>query len=285
MVHWFRRDRCGQIRGIPEITPAVPLFAQLRRFTLATIAAAETAADFAGILKSDAAAAETDPADPWETIEIEQRTLMTLPMGWSLQQFKPEQPTTNYGMFKAEILGEIARCMHLPYVIASGDYKQANYSSGRLAHQVYFKSVIVDRAGLEKVGLDLILFAWLNEAVMVPGLLPRGLTWTELKHAWRWDGWVHVDPQKEADAAKTMLGARLTTLAEYYAERGQDWEAQLEQRALEIERARDLGLPPTLEENPGQAWQEDGAAEPPPVGNESSDEQTLEEDAAEAENA
>jgi len=45
MIHWFRADRPGQSRGIPDIMPALPLFAQLRRFTLAVIAAAETAAN------------------------------------------------------------------------------------------------------------------------------------------------------------------------------------------------------------------------------------------------
>ena len=43
VIHYFRCDRPGQIRGIPDITPALPLFAQLRRFTLAVLAAAETA--------------------------------------------------------------------------------------------------------------------------------------------------------------------------------------------------------------------------------------------------
>ena len=54
VVHWFRADRPGQHRGIPEITPALPLFAQLRRYTLAVLAAAETAADFAAVLFTDA---------------------------------------------------------------------------------------------------------------------------------------------------------------------------------------------------------------------------------------
>ena len=56
VLHWFRADRPGQARGIPDIMPALPLFAQLRRFTLAVLAAAETAADFAGILYTDAPA-------------------------------------------------------------------------------------------------------------------------------------------------------------------------------------------------------------------------------------
>lgn len=50
VVHYFRPDRPGQLRGIPDITPALPLFAQLRRYTLATIAAAETAANFAAVI-------------------------------------------------------------------------------------------------------------------------------------------------------------------------------------------------------------------------------------------
>jgi len=56
IIHWYRADRAGQHRGVPEITPALPLFAQLRRYTLAVIAAAETAADFAAVLYTDSPA-------------------------------------------------------------------------------------------------------------------------------------------------------------------------------------------------------------------------------------
>jgi capsid protein len=39
-IHWFRLDRPAQVRGITEIMSFRPLFAQLRSFTLAVIAAA-----------------------------------------------------------------------------------------------------------------------------------------------------------------------------------------------------------------------------------------------------
>jgi capsid protein len=111
MLHLFRVDRPGQVRGIPEITPALPLFAQLRRFTLAVISAAETAADFAGILYTDSPAnGEADAAEPFEPIELEKRTLVTMPGGWKMSQIHAEQPTTSYAEFKHEILNEIARC-------------------------------------------------------------------------------------------------------------------------------------------------------------------------------
>jgi capsid protein len=47
VIHWFRQTRAGQARGVPEITPGLPICAQMRRWTLATLTAAETAADFA----------------------------------------------------------------------------------------------------------------------------------------------------------------------------------------------------------------------------------------------
>jgi len=116
VIHWFRVDRPGQARGIPDIMPALPLFAQLRRYTLAVIAAAETAADFAGILYTDSpASGEADAAEPFEPIELEQRALLTMPGGWKMGQIHAEQPATTYGEFKREILNEIARCLNMPF--------------------------------------------------------------------------------------------------------------------------------------------------------------------------
>lgn len=116
MVHYLRADRPGQTRGIPEIMPALPLFAQLRRYTLAVIAAAETAADFAAVLFTDAPAnGEADPVEPMDLVELERRMATVLPGGWRLGQIQAEQPSTSYGEFKKEILNEIARCLSIPY--------------------------------------------------------------------------------------------------------------------------------------------------------------------------
>jgi capsid protein len=120
VLHWYRCDRPGQARGIPDIMPALPLFAQLRRFTLAVLAAAETAADFAGILYTDAPAnGEADAAEPFEPIELEKRALVTMPGGWRMDQMKAEQPSTSFGEFKHEILNEIARCLNMPFNIGA----------------------------------------------------------------------------------------------------------------------------------------------------------------------
>ncbi len=245
VIHWYRCDRAGQARGIPDIMPALPLFAQLRRFTLAVLAAAETAADFAGILYTDAPAnGEADAAEPFEPIELEKRALLTMPGGWKMSQMEAQQPATTYAEFKHEILNEIARCLNMPFNVAAGNSSGYNYASGRLDHQTYFKAIRVEQAHLECVVLDRILAAWFDEAVLIPELLPAGIgPIADWPHQWFWDGHEHVDPAKEATAQATRLANHTTTLADEYARRGQDWEAQLRQRAKELVLMSELGLP------------------------------------------
>ncbi len=246
VIHYFRMDRPGQRRGIPDITPALPLFAQLRRYTLAVIAAAETAADFAAVLFTDApAAGEAAEVEPMDVVELERRMATVLPGGWKLGQVQAEQPATGYGEFKHEILNEIARCLNMPFNVAAGNSSGYNYASGRLDHQTYYKSIRVDQAHIETAVLDRILAAWLDEAVLVEGLLPANLRTLDAAippHQWFWDGQEHVDPAKEATAQATRLQNHTTTLAYEYARQGRDWEAELRQRAKEAALMKELGL-------------------------------------------
>jgi lambda family phage portal protein len=248
MIHCFRPDRPGQRRGVPEITPALPLFAQLRRYTLAVIAAAETAADYAGILYTDApAGGEADALEPMDRINLEQRALLTMPGGWRMEQMRAEQPATTYAEFKHEILNEIARCLNMPFNIAAGNSSGYNYASGRLDHQTYYKAIRVDQSRIASQILDRVFSAWVREAILIEGFLPQRLRTitTDWSHQWFWDGHEHVDPAKEADAQATRLENHTTTLADEYARRGQDWELQLRQRARELALMRELNLDPS----------------------------------------
>jgi lambda family phage portal protein len=263
-VHWFRHDRPGQARGVPDITPALPLFAQLRRYTLATLSAAETAANIAATLRTEAPANPDDMVYgmPFDVMQIERNSMMTLPAGYQAEQFRPEQPTTTYPDFKKEILNEIARCLNMPFNIAACNSASYNYSSGRLDHQIYFRMIEVERTSMENEILDRILRHWLYEAVLV-GLVPGvpyferlglegevGFDDFELQvgalypHQWFWDGFGHIDPEKEAKAQETRLRNYTTTLRDEFARNGQDWRDAMKQRAAELAFISALGMPP-----------------------------------------
>ena len=265
VIHYFRADRPGQSRGVPDITPALPLFAQLRRFTLAVLGAAETAADFAGILYTDTpASGEAESVEPMDTIELEARSLLTMPGGWKMSQVQAEQPATTYAEFKREILNEIARCLNMPFNVAACNSSGYNYASGRLDHQTYFKSIRVDQDQLACAVLDRLLRAWLREAVLVSDLLPLRVrtliaNGEALPHQWFWDGNEHVDPAKEATAQQTRLASHTTSLASEYAKQGRDWESELRQRAKEVSLMKELGLQPEQAQPLQPAGKEDGS--------------------------
>lgn len=251
VFHMFRRERPGQLRGIPQLTAALPLFAQLRRFILATITAAETAADFAAILYGDAPADTETPemVEAWDRVEIERGAMLTAPGGSRLAQLKAEHPNTTFDEFVKAILREIARCLGVPAVIALGDASAYNYASGRLDLQSFNRQMAVDRSQvLEREFLDRLWEEWLDEALLIDGFLPAEFAATaeDWEFGWRWSEPEHVDRAKEASGQAQELASNTTTLAREYARRGLDWETELRQRAREIAMEDELGIRPEV---------------------------------------
>jgi lambda family phage portal protein len=241
MVHWFRKDRPEQHRGVSEISSALPLFAQLRRYTLATLAAAETAADYAAILYTDNPAAQTAVEGvPFDMVDINKRMMTVLPDGWKMGQFSPEQPVTTYSEFKREILGEIARCLQVPINVISGDSSQHNYASGRLDHQTYHRAIRVTQASMSRTILNKLFVEWLKEFSLANGYSSN--KFADCRATWMFDGFEHVDPKKEADAQAIRIANMTTSYATEYAKQGRDWEIEFKQIAKEQEMIKSLGI-------------------------------------------
>ena len=245
VIHMYRQRRAGQCRGVCEIAPGLGLFAKLRRFTEAVIAAAETAADFAGVIQTSLPSnGESQKIQMLDAIELESRALMTLPEGWEMKQVDAKQPTTTYGDFKNQVLNEAARPLSMPFNVAACNSSSYNYASGRLDHQKYDKRIAVRRERIRIQCLDRVLRAFLQELASVDSRVPRSvLDSMNVPHEWFWPGSEHVDPAKEASAQDTKLKNGSTSLARECAKEGTDWEDHLDQLAREEEGRRKRGLP------------------------------------------
>lgn len=243
MLHYFRADRPGQRRGVSKLVPSLPLFAMLRRFTLATVIAAETAAKFAAVMETNGPAEEVDAGDLPE-IEIERGVFVPLPDGRKMSQLKAEHPATTYPEFVRTVLIEIARCLNMPINIAMGDSSEHSYAGARMDQQTYFLQVVIERTVLEEQVLDDLFESWLAEAVLIEGYLPKSarMITSDFTHDWYWDGREHVDPAKEASADDIALRNHSRTLAEVYGRKGKDWQTELRQSAIELAYAKELGL-------------------------------------------
>ena len=240
MIHTFIQTRPGLHRGVPELTAALPLFAQLRRYNLATLSAAEAAADFAAILYTDTPPeGETDELEPLDSIPLQRNMMMTVPAGWKMGQLEAKHPTANHTEFVKIILSEVARCICSTYGSVAGDFSNFSYASGRLDNQIYHKSIIVDRSNWEDEVLNPILDQWLRE-----WSLANNVFFEEeyLPRTWFWDGFMHVDPSKEANGQMMRLQNFTTTLAAECAREGRDYMSVLRQRAKELRLMKELGI-------------------------------------------
>lgn len=235
---WFDSRRPGQQRGVPEITPALDLFGQLRRFILATLNAAEFAASPAGVISTDAPPNVDSQDSVMDRVEYERGALLTLPNATKLMQLEAEHPNSTFREFVECLLIQIGRCLNLPRAIALGDASEYNYASGRLDHQAFERSVAVQQQQLADTVLCKVWRAWLLEAQRISGYLPQGWRSEDallIRPRWIWQTKGHVDREKEAQGAILELDAGMTTLAAECAARGRDWEEVREQRALEKE--------------------------------------------------
>jgi capsid protein len=227
VIHIHRPDRPGQRRGVSHLVTALPLFAMHRRFKLATLAAAETAANFAGIMHTTNPA--QDSATPgndaeWMTaIPLEHRALLPLPEGWDMRQLKAEHPNSTLQMFENSIIGELARCLLQPLNIAIGSSKDHNFSSGKLDRLGWNQAINVERSRWVCRAINRIVQAWLDEAALVNGLLPFGVgPMAEWGVGYTWDSADVVDEEKQAKADNKDLVNGTTTRTTIYNRRGKD---------------------------------------------------------------
>ena len=247
LIQYAYMTRPGQLRGIPEITPALPLFVQLRAYSLAVLASAETAANLSAVLTTTAGAEdECDDVDAEYEFDISRNSIKTMPFGWGIQQLRAEQPTTAFPEAKREWLNEIARVMEVPQNIATLNSSGYNYASGRLDFQEYWKALDVEQGTLDDTINDPMFELYAQEWKVANRA--RSL---ETSHNWVYDGRPHVDPTKEAKAETERLGNMTTNLARSCAKDGTDWQEVVDQRLIEEKYIADqrtkLGLDESTE--------------------------------------
>lgn len=231
VIHLFRRIRPGQLRGIPRITPSLELFPKLRRHTLATLAAAEAVANWTLFVRTNSSAitpkAMPDGED-FASLDFARAMLNFLPEGWEPFQLKAEQPTTNHEMFQRQTLMEICRCVGVPYLLMAGTSKDSNFSSAQMdIRNIWGPEVVADQDRLTNTVLEKVWRWFLDDAVLVPGLLDDLPEIDAIDHQWLFDPLPTTDTLDEANAGQLLLQSGQAMPSELYARRGKDFDTEI----------------------------------------------------------
>lgn len=257
VLHWFKLRRPGQHRAVPEVSSTLNVGAASRRWREATLAAAETAAEFTLFLKTQFQpdTEDLEYAIDFTTQEITKRMMTALPVGYEPFQLDAKFPTTVHAEFHKSLVNEQARPKSMPYNKAACDSSSYNYASGRLDHQTYYGSLDVDREDCNDLVLDPLFDFWFNLAISRFGWLggnPEAVSAGARVHLWDWPKHRVADVEAEANALQTRLKSGQTFHHTIFTDAGLDFEDELEKAAtaygVELDELRKRLLDVTLPE-------------------------------------
>jgi lambda family phage portal protein len=195
--------------------------------------------------------------------QMEGGTFIPLYPGDKLTPYVPNRPPNTYPAFVESITRQIGVALGLPYELICKDFSKTNYSSARAALNEAWRMFLVRRQWLATYWCAPVYKLWFEEAVNA-GMIEAPDFYENapfyLRARWIGPGRLYVDPTKEAQAAQIRMETMVSTLEMECAEQGLDYEEVMEQRALELERMKELDLTPPKPQAPQPPTQ---SADPP----------------------
>lgn len=254
ICHLFTPLRVGQRRGIPWLTPALPLLKDLKDLREYELIKRQIAACFSVFITTPDADGTSDyrksgtNAAGYRIEEIEPGRVEYVDEGGAKVDFaQPTHDNSNFGAFLEGMLRAISSALNFPYELLAKDYSLTTYSSGRLSlidGRIVFRMhqrLMMDR-WLCKVWNEVIRQAVaVGESSIDPMKFNRNPA-AFMRHGWVTSGWPWIDPVKEVAAAKMAIDNNLSTLTDELVAQGRDPEEQAAKRRNEIDVYADQGI-------------------------------------------
>ena len=165
--------------------------------------------------------------------------------GEDVKPANPSRSTTSATEFVAAQERLAGAGLGLSYELISRDFRKATFSSARQGMLEDQKTFAPIQAYFSAHFCQPVYEEFLDAMVAAGKLKIRDYATKRREYTraeWISPGWAWIDPQKEVQADILALSSGGKTLAQWCAERGQDWREQLSQMALEKETAEKLGL-------------------------------------------
>jgi lambda family phage portal protein len=259
IIHGFCLREPDQVRGVPWLTSALPVIADLRDYDAEVLDAARSAANFGAVLTTQHPESQFLSVNASESME--RRQITTAPPGWELNQLRPEQPHTAYAEYRAERLRELGRPRGMPLMMVQLDARKHNYSSARFDDQGYARAMRKAQAWYARVKLKRLvdLVARIGRVAGVVPPRPAG----EVRYIWTWPKRPHIDELKSALAATERLNNGTSSLHDECIALGRDFDQLLPMREREKKQLEAAGLPthPVKSGKPAEEEAEDAGGD------------------------
>lgn len=284
--HWFVKTRASQLRGISTLVTIIKQTGMVDQFDDAYLAAAlinqmlatwiESAAPVE-VVKENLAPAAGQAAGAWGLFESKldyyNKTkirfggarIPVMPPGDKITMSAVNRAIDDPSAFRNSFLREFASAIGISFEQIANTFGDSNYSAARAAILDAWQGIMKLRYQFGQHVAALVFDAVAEEAVTkgyvklpagAPAFLEARGAYTRVE--WTGPGMPQIDPKKEADAAKVLLEAKLTSRQELIAQRGANYIDVFDQIGKERAEAEERGfsLDPLAPGTPGQALDE-----------------------------
>ncbi|HEX7127291.1 MAG TPA: phage portal protein [Thermodesulfobacteriota bacterium] len=236
VLHLYRADRPGQVRGISWFAPCVLTLKDEDEYEDAVLVRQRIAAMLTAFRVSLDGVAQPGSLGPEKTVTrgdgasesadlLEPGTILNLTPGEDIKFVTPPA-TTDHPTYLTTVLRGIAAGCDVSYEVLTGDYSQVNFSSARMSRLDLQDAVHEWRWDLLIPHLCDPVWGWAMEALELTGAI-RGRPMA----AWTAPPLPMIEPDKEGLAYKRLIRSGLITWAEAVRERGYDPETLIEEIA------------------------------------------------------
>ena len=242
VMHLFSQERPGQHRGMPEFSSSIKFLAIRRRFLLATVEAAETAANIGVLMETNMPPGESaDLGDEAVWMRMPRNSMVQLPEGWQGKQLDPKHPAQTYEAFASETLNEALRPASIPLNIGKCDSSRYNMASGQLDITTFWGACALHQRNNTYRVVNPLFRAWYAEArnVYRSG---GGRLWSAIDggqippRTILWQGRPYNDREAEQNADEKGLSTGTLGMSDVWARKGINWRTRAKKNA------KDLGL-------------------------------------------
>jgi lambda family phage portal protein len=270
-IHVTRAKRPEETRAVPWITPAMDPINMLAGYEEAELVAARAQACKHVFYERSAFAPDGTPLEYPEstsgqlTDEMEPGGTTDLPIGYKANMYNPTHPNQAFADFTKDFRRKISAALNCSYNTLFTDLEGVNYSSIRagllderdqwkMAQNWYI-------ASSKQVQFEAWLAVQLLKGVF-PGLAMIDFDRIARACIWKPRRWAWVDPQKDIEASKAAVEAKLTTRSRVIADQSNnDFEDTIDELAEEQAYIQEKGLDPALKEKPAGGNPDDGAGD------------------------
>lgn len=266
IFHGFVKKDPEQVRGLSALAPCMKLFRDYDDYMDFEVVGAILAASFPVFITTPEG---DDPEDhigeatldgslenPIKYKEYTPGQVMYGAPGQEPKILKSERPGNSFPVFVETLLRAIGAATGLPYEIVAKDFSKTNYSSARAAlleaYRVFcfYQTLLVNHHN-QPTWEMVFEESWLRGRIRLPKGAPD---FYQARAAYTNAKWIPprrgaIDPVKEVAAGKEEIVSLMGSMADWYAEQGEDWQEQLRQIARERDFMKSLNL--TIADIPG----------------------------------